>query len=246
MNQVLDIAGNIATVRERIANACQRSGRDPGEVQLVAISKKKPAEHILEAINAGLTDFGENRIEEALIKIPDVMAQTTAPVIWHMVGHIQSRKARDVVRLDFDLVHSVDSRKLAERLDRMAAATDRKIPILLEMNVSGEAAKSGWSVHTSGETISADLRNDIEAIRQFEHLSIEGLMTMAPLVQHPEATRPVFQSLARLRAMLRDEFPALDWRHLSMGMTNDYEVAIEEGATIVRIGRAIFGERPKT
>jgi len=248
MNQVLDIADNIATVQERIASACDRVGRDPSEIMLVAISKKMPAEHILEAISAGLTDFGENRVEEALSKIPDVMARADAPVRWHMVGHIQSRKARDVVRLNFDMVHSVDSLKLAERLNNIAEAAGRSIPILLEMNVSGEEAKSGWDAHEvlKSETISADLRNDIEAMSQFEHLSIQGLMTMAPLVQNAEATRPVFQALAALRAVLRSEFPALGWPHLSMGMTNDYEVAIEEGATIVRIGRAIFGERPRT
>jgi pyridoxal phosphate enzyme (YggS family) len=248
MNQVLDIAENIATVQERIASACERAGRDPNEITLVAVSKKKPAEHILEAINAGLREFGENRIEEAAIKIPDVMAGTTASINWHMIGHIQRRKVRDVVRLNFDLVHSVDNLKLAASLDQITAAAGRTIPVLLEMNVSGEAAKNGWDARESlqSETITAELRTDIEAMCQFEHLNIQGLMTMAPLVQNAEATRPVFQSLARLRAALKSEFPALDLPHLSMGMTNDYEVAIEEGATIVRIGRAIFGERPNT
>jgi len=244
MNRVLDIADNIATVQERIASACQRVGRNPSDVQLVAISKKKPVADILDAIAAGQMDFGENRIEEAAAKIPEVMAQaqTDAPVKWHMVGHIQSRKARDVVHQNYDLIHSVDSAKLARKLNDNASESGQTMPVLLEVNVSGEAAKSGWDAKS--ETIAAELRTDIEAMLQFEHLQIQGLMTMAPLVQNAEATRPVFQSLARLRALLREEFPALDWRHLSMGMTNDYEVAIEEGATIVRIGRAIFGERP--
>jgi hypothetical protein len=235
-------------VQERIASACQRAGRDPADVRLVAVSKKMPAEDILDAVAAGQMEFGENRVEEASLKIPDVMAQTDAPVQWHMVGHIQSRKARDVVRQNYDLVHSVDSGKLAAKLNEIAAGAGRTIPVLLEVNVSGEAAKSGWDAHESlkNATIGPNLRTDIEAMIQFEHLQIQGLMTMAPLVQNAETTRPVFQSLARLRAMLREEFPALDWRHLSMGMTNDYEVAIEEGATIVRIGRAIFGERPNT
>jgi len=194
------------------------------------VSKTRPVEVIRTAYELGLRDFGENRIEEAETKfglLPD-------DIRWHMVGHVQSRKAARAVT-PYVLVHSVDRMKLARRLDRFAGEAGRTLPILLEVNVSGEASKYG--LHP------AEVKPAVEAMRGFEHLRIQGLMTMAPIVPDPEEARPVFVALRELRQRLAAHFPDLDWRHLSMGMTDDFEVAVEEGATIVRIGRAIFGER---
>ena len=217
-------------MRERIAAAARRAGRDPAEITLVAVSKTQPVEVIGVAYELGLRDFGENRLEEAeskLDRLPD-------DIRWHMVGHVQSRKAAQAVR-PYALVHSVDSVKLARRLDRFAGEIGRTLPVLLEVNVSGEASKYGLQP--------ADVEIAAEAMRGFQHLQIQGLMTMAPIVPDPEEARPVFVALRELRERLAARFPDLDWRHLSMGMTDDFEVAVEEGATIVRIGRAIFGER---
>ena len=217
-------------MRERIAAAARRAGRDPAEITLVAVSKTQPVEVIGVAYELGLRDFGENRLEEAeskLDRLPD-------DIRWHMVGHVQSRKAAQAVR-PYALVHSVDSVKLARRLDRFAGEIGRTLPVLLEVNVSGEASKYGLQP--------ADVEAAVEAMRGFQHLQIQGLMTMAPIVPDPEEARPVFVALRELREQLAARFPDLDWRHLSMGMTDDFEVAVEEGATIVRIGRAIFGER---
>ena len=225
-----EIEANLQTVRERIAAAARRVGRNPAEITLVAVSKTRPVKVIRAAYELGLRDFGENRIEEAETKfgfLPD-------DIRWHMVGHVQSRKAARAVT-PYVLVHSVDRMKLARRLDRFAGEAGRTLPILLEVNVSGEASKYG--LHPAG------VEPAVEAMRGFEHLRIQGLMTMAPIVPDPEEARPVFVALRALRQRLVQHFADLDWRHLSMGMTDDFEVAVEEGATIVRIGRAIFGER---
>ena len=227
---IAEIEVNLQAVRERIAAAARRAGRDPAEITLVAVSKTQPVEVIGVAYELGLRDFGENRLEEAeskLDRLPD-------DIRWHMVGHVQSRKAAQAVR-PYALVHSVDSVKLARRLDRFAGEIGRTLPVLLEVNVSGEASKYGLQP--------ADVEAAVEAMRGFECLQIQGLMTMAPIVPDPEDARPVFVALRELRERLAARFPDLDWRHLSMGMTDDFEVAVEEGATIVRIGRAIFGER---
>jgi len=228
---ITEIEANLQAVRERIAAAAaRRAGRDPAEITLVAVTKTQPVEVIRAAYELGLRDFGENRIEEAETRFE----RLPADVRWHMVGHVQSRKAARAVT-PYVLLHSLDSVKLARRLDRFAAEAGRRLPILLEVNVSGEAGKYG-------------LRPDqvaaaVEAMRGFEHLQLQGLMTMAPIVPDPEEARPVFVALRELRQRLAAHFPDLDWQHLSMGMTDDFEVAVEEGATIVRIGRAIFGER---
>lgn len=237
------IPDNIDRVRESIASACARAGRDPDSVTLVAVSKKKPQDHILKAIDAGVQHFGENRVEEAEAKIPAINQQATTRPVWHMIGHIQSRKAKTVAPL-FDVVHSVDRLKIARKLSELAVEADRVIDVLLEVNISGEDAKYGFDVHhwqTDTKQRDAFWR-DFEYMSQLPNLSIRGLMTMAPYVDEMEQTRPVFAGLAHLRETLRQHFetPLPD---LSMGMTNDYPVAIEEGATIVRIGRAIFGER---
>lgn len=233
------LADNIARVRERIAAAESRAGRC-GEVTLIAVSKTYPAETVTAAYRAGLRRFGENRVEEAGPKAKAVSAligqdnsEEYRSIEWHMIGHLQSRKAADVLPWA-SLVHSVDSVKLAGRLSR-AVADSSELPILLQVNVSGEASKEGFAP--------ADMPAAIEAISTMPGLRIDGLMTMAPIAEDPESVRPVFWELRRLRERLAQQFPRERWAHLSMGMTDDFEVAIEEGATLVRIGRAIFGER---
>lgn len=217
------IETNLLSVQQRIANACQRSGRKASEVTLVAVSKGVGAEEIKAAYDLGIRDFGENRLQEAQTKIPQ-LDYLQPQIKWHMIGHVQSNKAKRCVNL-FEMIHSVDSIKLAALLSQQE---DKIIPILLQVNISEEESKSGFDVESA---VSA-----YEEIGQMPNLSVKGLMTMAPYVEHAEEVRPVFSKLRQLRDRLGVE-------HLSMGMTDDFEVAIEEGATLVRIGRAIFGER---
>ena len=239
------ISDNIQRVRENMVAACARANRDPAGVTLVAVSKTHPAESVLQAVEAGVQHFGENRVEESSDKIPAVNARLSPQqaVTWHMIGHIQSRKARDVPPL-FSVVHSVDTFKLAEKFSRLLVEQGGRLDMLLEVNVSGEASKGGlnaanWS---SDSAVREALWREAEAILALPNLNVRGLMTMAPIVENMEQTRPVFAALAGLRAALAESFnvPLPD---LSMGMTDDYPVAIEEGATLVRVGRAIFGQR---
>lgn len=238
MNETIDLsaeqlAENLAHVRARIAEAARRADRDPSEIALVAVSKTKPVELVEMAYNLGVTEFGENRVQEALAKI----AHFHPPALrWHLIGHLQSNKAGKVIG-PFSCVHSVDSLHLARTLSRHAQEQGKRLSILLQVNVAGEASKEGMSPDETPE-----LAKQIVALPALE---IEGLMTIAPLVQNPEEVRPVFRELRRLRDRLRAEITACAWTQLSMGMTDDYTVAIEEGATIVRVGRAIFGQRAK-
>lgn len=236
------IAENIIYVQDRITAACRRTGRSPEEVTLVAVSKTKPVSDILQAFECGITNFGENRLEEAAQKLPDLAGQALR---WHMIGHVQSRKSDEVAALGFHLIHSLDSVKLARRYSRFAVEKGITLPVLLEVNVSGEATKSGWIAYNweKDDAVRLTLWHDIEVVLTLPGLDVQGLMTMAPIVENMEETRPVFQSLAALRNNLKQTFPDRNWQHLSMGMTDDFDVAIEEGATLVRIGRAIFGER---
>jgi pyridoxal phosphate enzyme (YggS family) len=240
-----EIAHSLAQVQDCIAQAAQRSGREPTDVTLVAITKTHPAESIVAAYQAGVRHFGENRVQEGTAKIAAVHAAIAGPQPqWHMVGHVQSRKAQDVAT-HFDYVHSVDRPKIARRLSRFAQEAGQKLPALLECNVSGEESKFGFALQgweesaTRRETFFAT----VEEILTLPGLAIQGLMTMAPFVPDPETVRPVFAGLRKLLAALRERFPAEDWRHLSMGMSDDFEVAVEEGSTMVRIGHAIFGAR---
>ncbi len=217
----VDIEANIREVQRRIARACERSHRSPGEITLVVVTKEVGISAIRAAFDCGLRDFGENRVQEAEDKIGQ-LSDLKPDVTWHMVGHLQSNKAKTAVEL-FDIIHSVDSVKLAEILSRRAEKT---LPVLLQVNVSGEATKSGFAVN--------EIAVVVGEVRQLPNLRLVGLMTIAPLVA--EEVRPVFRKLRELRDSLRLE-------HLSMGMTDDFEVAIEEGATMLRIGRAIFGNR---
>lgn len=225
------LATNIALVRSQIAEAAQRAGRRPDEIMLVAVSKTKPVAMVEMAFRLGVTDFGENRVQEALPKIAEFRPQGLR---WHMIGHLQSNKAGKAVS-SFDCVQSVDSLHLARLLNRHAAQLSVRLPVLLEVNISGEESKEGMTP--------SEVHALAWQIVSLPHLDVQGLMTIAPLVDKAEEVRPVFRGLRELRDQLRNEVPDCAWQHLSMGMTDDYRVAIEEGATIVRIGRAIFGER---
>lgn len=228
----MTIADNIAVVRDRMARAARRCGRDPAEVALVAVSKTHPADMVRQALEAGVDTVGENYIQEARDKIA---ALADCSISWHFIGHLQSNKARYAVDL-FDLIHGVDSLKLAREIDKQAAKVGKRQPVLIQVNISGEATKSGT-------TEAAALALVREAGR-LEHLQVRGLMTMPPFFDQPERARPYFAALRRLRDRIRAEAIAgVNVAELSMGMTGDFEVAIEEGATLVRIGTAIFGPR---
>lgn len=219
------IADNLAAVRARVTAAAQRAGRKPGEVQLIAVSKKVEPERVEEALAAGLMVFGENKLQEGKAKIPLVSGRAH----WHMIGHLQSNKARDAVAL-FELIHSVDSVKLAVELDKWAERAGKPQPILLEVNVSGEASKFGMKPE--------DVAGALEEINKLSRLEVHGLMTMAPFFEEAEKARPFFRQLRELRDQL-------GLPELSMGMSHDFEIAVEEGATMIRVGTAIFGERTK-
>ncbi len=239
----MSIAENIQLVNERISAACARAGRDPAEVTLVGISKLKPPDAIVQAISAGLRHIGENRVEEGSSKIPVVEAATEHDINWHMVGHVQSRKAKQVVR-HFDLVHSVDSMRLARRLARLAAERDTRLRVLLEINVSGEASKYGFEGYNwyQDAAVRERLWRELAECLELRELCIAGLMTMAPFNADEREVRNVFADLYALRDELQLSL-GVALPALSMGMTDDYPIAIEEGATIIRVGRAIFGER---
>ncbi|MGD8667268.1 MAG: YggS family pyridoxal phosphate-dependent enzyme [Desulfobacterales bacterium] len=219
-------------VKERIQKAVEACGRDAKSVQLVAVSKTIAPEAVREALEAGVTILGENYVQEAREKFKALIQY---PVSWHFIGHLQSNKAKYAVRL-FDLIHSVDSLKLARELDKQAAKVDKIQQILVQVNISGEGTKSGVA---ADETM-----NLISAISQMNHLSVQGLMTMPPYFYQPEKVRPYFAALRKLRDEIESRrIPNVSMAELSMGMTGDFEVAILEGATLVRIGTAIFGER---
>jgi len=223
---------NIAAVREEIARAARRAGRSPEDVRLLAVTKTVDDDRIREAIAAGVDFVGENYVQEARRKI-DLLGR---PLPWHFIGHLQTNKAKYAVRL-FDLIHSVDRIELGRELERRASTAGATLNILVEVNVSGEASKSGIPAARTVELVGA--------LAEFPHLSIRGLMTMPPWFDDPEEARPHFAALRRLaEAIRRERIQGVHMDELSMGMTNDYPVAVEEGATIVRIGRALFGERP--
>ena len=217
------IESNLRLIRQRIQNACLRAHRPAEEITLVAVTKTVDTNSIKDAFDLGLRHFGENRIQEASPKIEN-LSQEKLDINWHLIGHLQTNKARQAVNL-FDIIESVDSVWLADIINKQA---NRKIPVLLQVNVARESTKSGFAL--------SEVEKAIEEIAALPNLEIKGLMTIAPLVHNPEDIRYVFKRLKEIRDKLGLE-------HLSMGMTDDFEVAIEEGATIVRIGRAIFGER---
>jgi pyridoxal phosphate enzyme (YggS family) len=222
------IRENLSRVRERIERAAQKAGRDPKEIELVAVSKTVEVARIKEAIEAGVSILGENYVQEAEKKIEAL----GKPVSWHFIGHLQSNKARYAVRL-FDVIHSIDSIPLAEELNRRAEQPDRVIKVMIEVNLSKEATKFG--------TDEEKVLNLAKRIQSSKHLSLEGLMTMPPYFDSPEMSRPYYMALRELKERMTKE--GIPMKELSMGMSNDFEIAIEEGATYVRVGTAIFGPR---
>ena len=231
------IDANLQLLKARIAEAAKRSGRGAEAIELVAICKGQPASSVRVAYQVGQRDFGENRVAEAREKQAELT--DLSDIRWHMVGHIQSRKAKDVAP-HFFMVHSIDRVKIAQRLDRFAADSGRILPVLIECNTSGEASKTGWPVWQKDDWPGA--LEDIQTIREYKNLAVRGLMTMAPWAADPAVLHSTFQGLRAFRDFLEEELMT-DLPELSMGMTDDYEIAIEEGATIVRVGRAIFGPR---
>lgn len=233
----MSIAENIAALRDKIARAAKRAGRNPSETALMAVTKTHPPERIREAHAAGLRLFGENRVQEFSTKAPALSNLPGAK--WHMIGHLQSNKATKAAEL-FSAIDSIDSVKLAEKLNTTAQALNKTLEVLIEVNVGGEAAKSGLALD------SAELENLLTAAPSLEALKIRGLMTVPPHTEDPEGARSYFRHLRALRDQISDRhLPAISMDILSMGMSHDFEVAIEEGSTCIRIGTAIFGERPK-
>ena len=228
-----DLMEILDEVRGNITAACARARRDPAEVEIIAVTKTHGAEVVKEAWDAGLRIVGENKVQEAAWKKP---ASVTGPM-WHLIGHLQSNKVRHALEL-FDFIHSVDSVKLADRINLIADEMGVSPRILLEVNVSGEKSKSGMTP----ESVESTLRHIAEACPR---VTVEGLMTMAPFSENPEDARPYFRRLRELRDGLEQKL-GMGLPRLSMGMSGDYEVAVEEGATWVRLGTVLFGERPKT
>lgn len=228
-----DLAENLHRIQARVESAAERAGRDPAAVRVIAVSKNMPATLVAQAHAAGAQEFGENRVQEATTKRALLSSLSPQPT-WHLIGHLQSNKVKTALEL-FDIIHSIDSVGLAETIARLAR---KPVPVLLQVNVAGETSKHGFCLEGAahGNGAPEGLYASFDRIQRLPMLRIEGLMTIAPLVSDPEEVRPIFR---RLRA----ESDTLGLRQLSMGMTDDFELAIEEGATMVRIGRAIFGER---
>ena len=227
-----EIESRLKMVTDQMRTAAARSGRDPDSVRLVAVSKTVSADRVLAAIEAGVTDLGENYVQEAQAKIN---ALSDEKVSWHFIGHLQTNKAKYVVKL-FDLIHSVDSVKLARELNKRSANLGKVQKVLVQVNISGERTKSGIETDLAMELVGQ--------IARLENLAICGLMTMPPFFDAPEKVRPYFRALRKLQDQIRNEhFANVRMTELSMGMSGDFEAAIEEGATLVRIGTAIFGKR---
>ncbi len=230
----MSVAENVERVQQRIHDACRRAGRPAEDVRLIAVSKTQPAESIRQAYAAGLREFGENRVQEAAAKRKEL---EDMDAVWHLIGHLQSNKAKQAVGL-FDSIHSVDSLPLAERIDRAAAALGRRPPILIEVHLGEEASKFGVEED--------DLAQLAEKIGALPSVELRGLMTLPPFFDDPQQVRPFFRRLRERAGRIEARnLPGVSMRELSMGMSHDFEIAIEEGATIVRVGTAIFGERQR-
>jgi pyridoxal phosphate enzyme (YggS family) len=228
---------NLEIVRRRIVQAAERVGRDPETIELVAVTKGRPCEAVRAAYGLGLRAFGENRVEEGRDKIDSLC--DLADVKWHMIGHIQSRKAKDAIG-PFALIHSVDRVRIARKLDGVAGDIGVRQAVLVECNVSGEEAKGGWRMEREDEWVSR--LAEFRSLAELPNLEVRGLMTMAPWTEDRAVLKAAFERLRRLAELLRDRIPGTQWNELSMGMTDDFEVAIEQGATMIRLGRALFGE----
>jgi pyridoxal phosphate enzyme (YggS family) len=225
----MDFSDNLQRIQERIRAACQRAGRAPESVILQAVSKNQPPEAIRAAAELGLAIFGENRVQEAKVKIP----QCPGRLRWHMIGHLQSNKCRDAVHF-FEMIQSVDSLALAREIDKCADKAAKTMPILLEVNVAGESSKFGYGPE--------QLLAELEQINALKKIEIHGLMTVAPWSTEPEKVRPVFRKLRELKERC-EQILGAPLPQLSMGMSGDFEIAIEEGSTLIRVGTAIFGPR---
>ena len=233
----MSIAENIAGVRERIAAATRRAGRSPEEITLMGVSKTFPVESIRDAYQAGLRIFGENRVQEFAGKAEALRDLREAQ--WHLIGHLQTNKAAKAAEL-FDAVDSVDSLRMTEKLNASAKSAAKTISVLIEINVGGEQAKSGLAPGSD------ELEQILQAAPRFDNLKIRGLMTVPPYTEDPQGARPYFQELRKIRESITTrKLPHISTEILSMGMSHDFEVAIEEGSTVVRLGTAIFGERAK-
>jgi PLP dependent protein len=232
----MSIAENIAAIQERIARAAARAGRSPESVVLMAVSKVVEPERIRQAYQAGIRVFGENRVQEFSEKVSAL--KDLVETEWHLIGHLQSNKAKKAVEL-FAAVDSVDSLRLAEKLNQAAQQAGKTLPVLIEINSGGEESKSG------APPDSTELGNLLQGVQKLEHLLVRGLMTIPPFTDDPEGARPFFRALRELRERIAGrKLPRIQMDVLSMGMSHDFEVAIEEGSTCVRVGTAIFGERP--
>jgi len=234
---VSEIRDNWQAVQEKIAAAAKRSKRNIRDITVVAVSKLQPVAKIEAAIQCGITDFGENYPEQAVEKIHHFAGNKQ--IRWHMIGHLQSRKA-SIVASEFSMFHSLDRLSIAARLENQLETVNRILPVLLEVNISGEISKAGWDLRTMSFVHWID---EVNQITKLPSLRIQGLMTMPPFDTQPEQSRIYFHQLSELRNRLIKVFPGLELKHLSMGTSQDYEVAVEEGATLVRIGTAILGHR---
>lgn len=244
MNSVLDgsevIRANYQRVLEQIDAAARLVGRDPASIRLMTVTKGHPIEAARQAARAGIRLLGENYVEEAVEKIQTLAHESAEKLEWHMIGHLQSRKARLVCQ-HFACLHSLDSVKLAERLDRFANELGQQLPVLLECNVSGEQTKFGYPVWN--ESRWPELLVEFASLAELPGLRVRGLMTMAPFFDEPEPARPYFRRLRAFQSYLEKQLPQMDWTELSMGMSGDFTVAVQEGATLVRVGTAIMGAR---
>jgi pyridoxal phosphate enzyme (YggS family) len=227
----MNVRKRLENIKDRLNKSAIRSGRDPKSVRLVAVSKTVPANRVKEAIDAGVDILGENYVQEARTKFNELAAY---PVSWHFIGHLQTNKAKYAVRL-FDLIHSMDSLRLARELDEQAKKVNKVQKILIQINIGKEPTKSGADVENASYLI--------ESVSCLKNLSVKGLMIMPPFFNDPEKVRPYFSALRNLRDQIHQTLWGVDLHELSMGLSDDFEVAVEEGATFVRIGTAIFGER---
>jgi len=228
----MDLADNLSAIQQRIKNACSRCGREPDSITLLAVTKGQPPEAVSQAAQLGLSLFGESKVQEAKAKIPLCPGRLR----WHMIGHLQSNKCRDAVEL-FEMIQSVDSLPLAEELNKRAGQAAKRMPIILEVNIAGETSKFGYPPER--------LLGDLQQINSLPRLEIHGLMCVPPWTAEPEKVRPLFRRLRELKTDC-EEILGAPLAQISMGMSGDFEIAIEEGSTIVRIGTALFGPRPKT
>jgi pyridoxal phosphate enzyme (YggS family) len=237
----IKIRNNLEVVHERMDNAAQLSGRKWSDIQLITVSKSHTLEAVSAAINAGADHFGENYPENAVAKIRTIN-ESHVDIKWHMIGHLQSRKAKLVVD-NFNYMHSLDSVRLAKKLNKILTEKKKRLPALLEFNVSGEESKFGWKAWEKRSW--DDLNPDIEILLSLPQIEVLGLMAMPPLFDDPEKSRPYFRKLRELQEYLSTRFSNANWQELSMGTSADFEVAIHEGATFIRVGQAILGPRPK-